>query len=58
MRWIKKLPTVGSTRIREFFAILPVRHGLETRWLERVRVKEVYTSDNMNYYWEIEGFAD
>ena len=36
------LPEDGDRRVRQFFAIFPVRIGLEVRWLERVRVRQVF----------------
>ncbi|MGU9269768.1 hypothetical protein ACV3Z5_13800 [Clostridium perfringens] len=38
MRW--KEPSVGDTRIKKYFAILPVTIKGETRWLEMVKVRE------------------
>lgn len=48
----KPYPKDGDVRYEVFFAWLPIRIGLETRWLERVSVKQIY---NDNYYipkWE------
>jgi hypothetical protein len=47
MRWNYKPPVYpkhADTRTREWFAWLPVTIGRETRWLERVKVLEVYDS--------------
>lgn len=40
MRWMR--PEVLDVRYRTFFALFPVTIGRETRWLETVRVREVY----------------
>ncbi len=40
MRWQK--PDELDVRYRTFFALFPVTIGKETRWLEMVRVREVY----------------
>lgn len=47
-------PYLGDVRYRTFFAFLPVRIGKETRWLEKVKVREVYSYDYYNkfYYWD------
>lgn len=43
MRWKDKpQPIVGDTRTRSWFALLPVKIGDETRWLEWVTVKDKY----------------
>lgn len=43
----KPSPKHGDIRYKVFFAWLPVRIGLETRWLERVSVKQLfYKSDH------------
>lgn len=47
MKWkIKesKLPEFGDERIVEKFLILPKRIGDEIRWLEIVKIYQVYTS--------------
>jgi hypothetical protein len=48
MRRYCKRHRIGDERTLEFFAWLPVtvrnEHGSETRWLERVRVLEVFTA--------------
>lgn len=40
MRWYK--PSYGDTKMRSWFAWLPVTVGNETRWLERVTVMYQY----------------
>jgi hypothetical protein len=44
MRWTARKPvtiaTSGTTRVRSWFALLPVTINSETRWLERVAVEE------------------
>ena len=40
MRYVK--PEIGTERAVKFFAMLPVTIGRETRWLERVKVKQRY----------------
>jgi len=46
MRWHWKRYKPGDVRTREFFAWLPVtvrnERGAETRWLERVKVLEMF----------------
>jgi hypothetical protein len=49
MRWKSKKPIPGHTRERSFFAFLPARTGLETRWLERVTVLQQYVPDGEGY---------
>ena len=48
MRKYWKRYRIGDERVIEFFAWLPVtvrnENGIETRWLERVRVLEVLTA--------------
>jgi len=39
MRWTK-IKAVDSERVKTWFALLPVTIGDETRWLERVSVKQ------------------
>lgn len=40
MRWYR--PSYGDTKMRSWFAWLPVTVGNETRWLERVTVMYIY----------------
>lgn len=52
MRWKqraskpKRKPKVGDVRVKRWFAIFPVTIKGETRWLEKVTVKQVYLSEN------------
>lgn len=39
-----KIPQHGDERTRTFFAWLPVRDDYEVRWLEKVTVRERYSS--------------
>ena len=57
MRWFK--PTCGDTKIKKKFAILPIKIGNETRWLECVTVKYVYDSNCYNIIgWYATEFVD
>ena len=73
MKWkIKesKLPEFGDERIVEKFLILPKRISDEIRWLEIVKIYQVYTSKIVRdedefgwdykkvYYWEDVKFID
>lgn len=57
MRYIhkkSKQPEPGNTKIKEWFAICPIRIGDETRWFERVAVEYEYKQDggsNVVYVW-------
>lgn len=42
---------VGETRVKSWFAILPVRIGSDCRWLERVTVEYKLTMRKYDYYW-------
>lgn len=43
MRWTQTYPpSLGEGRVKSWFALLPVRIGYETRWLERVTVRQEY----------------
>ena len=42
MRW--KCPTYGVRRIVEKYAFLPIKVGAETRWLERVALRQEWTA--------------
>lgn len=45
MRWKHRgnsWPSLGTIEIRSWFAWMPVTIGLETRWLEKVRVQRRY----------------
>lgn len=48
MRFIKIYPKHGDYRIKKFFAWLPVTIGLETRWLEKVTIRQQYFSLHAN----------
>lgn len=51
MRWIKKPePRDGAVRIKTWFALLPVSIYDETRWLERVSVRQVYSESYSESY--------
>ena len=39
---IKPYPKHGDIRYKVFFAWLPITIGLETRWLEKVSIKQIY----------------
>ena len=59
MRWT--VAEEGSTRVRSWFALLPVTIGPETRWLERVAVEErqeFHVSDVCRVTWRQMRFVD
>lgn len=63
MKFIKHLFHNGDTRLRTFFAWLPVSwesgRKRETRWLEVVTVHEQYVvCQTGNHGWQITGFQD
>lgn len=53
----KPYPKHGDIRYNVFFAWLPITIGLETRWLERVSVKQEYINNRnlrtfpLSSYW-------
>lgn len=53
MRWTRKHPEVGETRVKQWFAFLPVEIDDDTRWLEWVTVKQRY-----GYMWYNDAFID
>lgn len=58
MRWKHKdssWPTLGEIETATWFAWLPVTIGLETRWLELVRVRSKYFREGD---WEYLMFVD
>jgi hypothetical protein len=46
----KSRPSLGQIRIDSFFAIFPVYIGNEIRWLERVKIKQIYSSGSAADY--------
>lgn len=50
---VKQLPNWGDERFRTFFAWFPVANFYEIRWLEKVSVRETFSSENG---WSIEEF--
>ena len=54
MKWYK--PTHGSTKIRSWFALFPVRIDNEVRWFEKVTVK--YSYDGIREKWRPYLFVD
>lgn len=42
MRWKNKYPSEGDVRIKTRFALFPITIGLENRWMELVRLRQVY----------------
>jgi hypothetical protein len=59
MRWQE--PKEGDTRVREWFALLPVEISSEVRWFERVSVKQVYVKSTymgVAFYWHNVAFVD
>lgn len=55
MKWRK--PFIGQYRIITRFLLFPKRIGLETRWLEIVRIKQVYTMFGSRRYWKDKKFV-
>ena len=62
MRWRKREPRAGDTRVVQHFAIFPVtieKDGVrETRWLETVRVGQTLTSYFHGLVWEDTKFLE
>jgi len=60
MRWI--MAQEGDSRIKSWFAIVPVEIGNEVRWFERVSVKQVYNKSiyggRVVFYWADVEFVD
>ena len=52
MRFYK--PKQGEVRTVSYFALLPIRIDNETRWLEEVRVRQIFNRG----IWEDIGFVD
>lgn len=48
----------GTERIRTFFALFPVQVGDDTRWLEKVTVRERFYCDEDSACWYAEEFMD
>lgn len=44
----KEHPKQGDTKIVEYFAILPVKVGLETRWFEKVKVLQKFVESTVS----------
>lgn len=42
MKYYTKRVNIGDTRVKSFFAVLPVKVGKENRWWERVTVLQRY----------------
>ena len=53
MRWLdKELPTIGETRYKFGFLLIPLCLEKETRWLEHTGWVEEYVADQDNMtYW-------
>jgi hypothetical protein len=52
MQWFTaERPKHGDTRTRSWFAWIPVRIGREYRWLEPVRVFQVYQMNQTGEGW-------
>lgn len=60
MRKIQKIQRAGDVRIIKKFAWFPVSVvycGIEeTRWLEKVKIRQVYCLTWHDHYWENERF--
>lgn len=60
----KQYPERGDTREISYFAILPVTIDGETRWFEKVKIKQTYCysmgslEDGDTYYWSNDKFID
>ena len=48
----------GNERVRTFFAFFPVRVGDETRWFEKVTIREKFYCDEDSAWWRAEEFMD
>lgn len=49
MRFKKRKNKVGQLKVKTFFALLPVTIDNETRWLEKVSVRYVYSIDYIRF---------
>lgn len=62
MRWTKPQKNEGDTRIKTFFAFLPViiwtDAHIEVRWFERVTVEQVLRYSWSESYWNNLRFID
>ena len=58
MRWFSRRPFSFDTRVRSYFAFLPVTAGNETRWLEWVTVREEYFEAADYRVWVPKEFLD
>lgn len=65
MRWKTwQPPNVGDKRIKTKFLIFPKSDRVETRWLEKAKYREIFTSKyirDRGYYlisWKIDKFID
>lgn len=46
---LEPYPEPGDTRIRSFFAFLPISIGMEGRWLEKVTILERFQQTSTPY---------
>lgn len=54
MRWTRPRPR--ETRIKSWFALLPVQIDYDIRWLETVKVEQMYSS--YDGVWKNQSFVD
>lgn len=59
----KNYPTVGDSKIVKLFALLPIKIGKETRWLEFVKINKIYKFhdhgiEDSYYKWDNINFVD
>lgn len=67
MRWYTPVISKGDTRIIHRFLVFPHTIGNQTRWLEYVGIKQLYSSDTYtddygyeseHFHWEDISFVD
>ena len=46
----KRLPQIGDTRIKSWYALIPVTINNERRWLEKVTVEQEYAHNIVRIY--------
>ena len=51
-------PRSGDWRVKTKFAFLPIRIENETRWMEKVSLRQKYQSHFCCYKWRNESFAE
>ena len=56
MRWLE--PIVGDQRVTSYFAFFPVTINYETRWLERVKIRQEFRQGRTRDFWVYIKFID